>query len=78
MEAPKIGKTGPGNTVHAIRGLLRVFTGSFRDLVPIILVIAFFQIVVLRQPFPDLERVLVGMVFDNDRRPGRDKPMRRM
>ena len=63
MEAPKIGKTGPGNTVHAIRGLLRVFTGSFRDLVPIILVIAFFQIVVLRQPFPDLERVLVGMVF---------------
>ncbi len=63
MEAPKIGKTGPGNTVHAIRSLLQVFTGSFRDLVPIILVIAFFQIVVLRQPFPDLERVLVGMVF---------------
>jgi hypothetical protein len=63
MEPPKIGKTGPGNTVHAIRHLLQVFTGSFRDLVPIILVIAFFQIVVLRQPFPDLERVLVGMVF---------------
>ncbi len=63
MEAPKIGKTGPGNTVHAIRSLLQVFTGSFRDLVPIILVIAFFQIVVLRQPFPDLERVLGGMVF---------------
>ncbi len=63
MEPPKIGKTGPGNTVHAIRNLLQVFTGSFRDLVPIILVIAFFQIVVLRQPFPDLERVLVGMVF---------------
>ena len=63
MEAPKIGKTAPGNTVHAIRNLLQVFTGSFRDLVPIILVIAFFQIVVLRQPFPDLERVLGGMVF---------------
>ena len=63
MEPPKIGKTAPGNTVHAIRSLLQVFTGSFRDLVPIILVIAFFQIVVLRQPFPDLERVLVGMVF---------------
>ncbi len=63
MEPPKIGKTGPGDTVHAIRNLLQVFTGSFRDLVPIILVIAFFQIVVLRQPFPDLERVLVGMVF---------------
>ena len=63
MEPPKIGKTTPGNTVHAIRNLVQVFTGSFRDLVPIILVIAFFQIVVLRQPFPDLERVLVGMVF---------------
>ncbi len=63
MEAPKIGKTAPGNTAHAIRNLLQVFTGSFRDLVPIILVIAFFQIVVLRQPFPDLERVLVGLVF---------------
>ncbi len=63
MEAPKIGKTAPGNTVHAIRSLLQVLTGSFRDLVPIILVIAFFQIVVLRQPLPDLERVLVGLVF---------------
>ena len=63
MEPPKIGKTAPGNAVHAIRNLLQVFTGSFRDLVPIILVIAFFQIVVLRQPFPDLERVLVGLVF---------------
>ncbi len=63
MEPPKIGETAPGNTVHAIRSLLRIYAGSFRDLVPIILVIAFFQLVVLRQPFPDLERVLVGMVF---------------
>ena len=63
MEPPKIGKSAPGNTVHAIRDLVQVFTGSFRDLVPMILVIAFFQIVVLRQPFPDLERVLVGLVF---------------
>jgi uncharacterized membrane protein (DUF2068 family) len=43
--------------------LLRLFTGSFRDLVPIIVVVIFFQIVVLRQPFPDLERVMVGLVF---------------
>jgi hypothetical protein len=63
MEPSKIGKTTPGNTAHAIRNLVQVLTGSFRDLVPIILVIAFFQIVVLRQPFPDLERVLGGMVF---------------
>lgn len=45
------------------RALIRIFAGSFRDLVPIIAVIAFFQIVVLREPFPDLEGILVGLVF---------------
>jgi hypothetical protein len=43
--------------------LIRQLVGSVRDLAPIILVIAFFQGVVLRQPFPDLENVLVGLVF---------------
>ena len=38
------------------------FGGALRDLAPIIAVIAFFQIVVLQQPFPDLGRVLVGLV----------------
>ncbi len=37
--------------------------GALRDLAPIFLVIAFFQIVVLQQPFPDLVNVLVGLVF---------------
>ena len=50
-------------SIARTRALIRVFTGSFRDLVPIIVVIAFFQIVVLREPFPDLERILVGLVF---------------
>ena len=36
--------------------------GSLRDLSPIFAVIAFFQIVVLRQPFPDLVNVAVGLV----------------
>ncbi|MBT5108529.1 MAG: DUF1538 domain-containing protein [Rhodospirillaceae bacterium] len=36
--------------------------GAFRDLLPIVIVIAFFQIAVLRQPFPDLGGVLVGLV----------------
>ena len=35
---------------------------SLRDLAPIIAVIAFFQIVVLRQPFPDLLGVLIGLL----------------
>lgn len=36
---------------------------SLRDLGPIILVVSFFQIVVLDQPFPNLERVLGGLVL---------------
>ncbi len=35
--------------------------GALRDLAPIFAVIAFFQIVVLQQPFPDLANVLVGL-----------------
>ena len=35
---------------------------ALRDLAPIIVVIAFFQIVVLRQPFPNLESVAVGLL----------------
>ncbi len=46
-----------------IRSLLKIYFGSFRDLVPIVAVIAFFQIVVLQEPFPNLERILIGMVF---------------
>lgn len=37
--------------------------GALRDLAPIFAVIAFFQIAVLQQPFPDLVNVLVGLVF---------------
>ena len=37
--------------------------GTVRDLGPIVVVIAFFQLVVLRQPFPDLESVLIGLAF---------------
>lgn len=55
--------SGPRRRLNQAGAVLRIFTGSFRDLVPIIVVIAFFQLVVLRQPFPDLERVLAGLVF---------------
>ncbi len=36
---------------------------SFLDLVPIILVVSFFQLLVLRQPFPDLLGVIIGLLF---------------
>ena len=42
---------------------LSLVGGSFRDLAPIILVVAFFQIVVLRQPPPNLASIVVGTLF---------------
>jgi hypothetical protein len=46
---------------------LRVFVGallsSVRDLLPIILVVAFFQIVVIQQPVPDFGRILAGCML---------------
>ena len=41
----------------------RLILGTLRDLTPIILVIAFFQIVVIEQPFPNLESVLSGLLL---------------
>lgn len=43
--------------------LLNKLKTAFLDLLPIILVVSFFQIVVLRQPFPNLPEILVGLVF---------------
>lgn len=43
--------------------LLRSMLGSVRDLLPIILVIAFFQLLVLRQPLPDFLGLLTGVLF---------------
>ncbi|SIS79997.1 DUF1538 domain-containing protein [Neptunomonas antarctica] len=42
--------------------LFRSMLGSFRDLLPIILVITFFQLVVLQQPIPDFFGLLVGLL----------------
>ena len=36
---------------------------SFYDLLPIILVVTFFQIVVLQQPFPNFFEILIGLAF---------------
>ncbi len=42
---------------------LRPFLDSLRDLAPIVLVVAFFQLVVLRQPIPDFSELLVGLLL---------------
>ena len=47
---------------RSLEALARRFAGALRDLAPIIVVIAFFQIAVLRQPFPNLAGVAVGLV----------------
>ena len=46
-----------------LKALTIMVLGSLRDLAPIILVIAFFQLVVLQQPIPHVERILVGLVL---------------
>ena len=46
-----------------IKQFLGLFLGALRDLAPIILVIAFFQIVVLQQPFPNLDKVIPGLLL---------------
>ena len=49
--------------VSILQRLLRLVGEAVRDLAPVVLVIVFFQAVVLRQPFPDLSAVLAGLVF---------------
>ncbi len=44
------------------RPILKRFFDALRDLAPIILVIAFFQVVVIQQPFPNLAEIAVGLV----------------
>ena len=43
--------------------ILKKLAGAFTDLLPIILVIAFFQIAVLRQPLPQIGEVIFGALL---------------
>ncbi|RYU70415.1 DUF1538 domain-containing protein [Aliivibrio finisterrensis] len=49
--------------MDAIKAMLIAMLGSFRDLLPIILVVAFFQLVVLQEPLPNLGSILFGLVL---------------
>lgn len=46
-----------------IRAFIQSLLGSIRDLAPIIIVIAFFQLAILRQPIPDLANLLAGIAL---------------
>ncbi len=43
------------------RAWVEAVAGAARDLAPLVLVVAFFQVAVLRQPFPDLAGTLLGL-----------------
>lgn len=47
----------------AVLALLRAMLGSLRDLLPIVAVIAFFQLAVLQEPLPHLLSILTGLLL---------------
>ena len=49
---------------RSLAALGRRLADALRDLAPIILVIAFFQVAVIREPFPDPAGVALGLVCD--------------
>ncbi|MEH6558008.1 MAG: DUF1538 domain-containing protein [Oceanicoccus sp.] len=46
-----------------LQKLLHAMLGSVRDLLPIVVVILFFQFAVLQQPLPDIGQLLIGVLF---------------
>ena len=46
-----------------LKKLLKAMFGSLRDLLPIVLVILFFQFAVLQQPLPNVGQLVVGILF---------------
>ncbi|NUW68265.1 DUF1538 domain-containing protein [Vibrio coralliilyticus] len=49
--------------MQAITALLKAFLSSMRDLLPIVAVIAFFQLVVLQEPLPNMLSILFGLML---------------
>jgi hypothetical protein len=48
---------------QTLKKLLIAMLGSVRDLLPIVLVIVFFQFAVLQQPLPNIGQILLGVLF---------------
>ncbi len=47
----------------SLKNFFNLVVGAARDLAPIVGVIGFFQVVVLQAPFPNLENIIVGLIF---------------
>lgn len=52
-----------GEFLTTAKGLARLLMDAARDLLPIVVVIVFFQAVVIRQPFPNLGDILIGTLL---------------
>ena len=48
---------------NTLKALLKSMLGSLRDLLPIVVVILFFQFIVLQQPLPNVTQLLMGVLF---------------
>ena len=46
-----------------VLSMLRLIGGTLRDLAPIIIIVGFFQLVVLKQPVENLADILIGLLF---------------
>jgi len=62
-QSPAPAGAGPSGSRKALRNLFATLLESIRDLTPIVLVIAFFQIAVVQQPIPNLRDLVVGIVL---------------
>lgn len=51
------------NWIDFIIELGDTFSATIRDVAPIVLLIAFFQILIIRKPVPNLPRVFIGLIF---------------
>jgi len=47
----------------AIRAISKTLLESFRDLLPIVAVVMFFQLIVLQQPLPDVANLISGLLL---------------
>ena len=62
IETDTVCNKGP-TELEQLREFIDSLLSSVRDLLPIVLVVAFFQLVVIQQPFPDLARVISGALL---------------
>jgi uncharacterized membrane protein (DUF2068 family) len=51
------------NTIKILKLVFKKFKAALMDLIPIIVVVGFFQLAVLRQPFPQFGEIIIGTLL---------------